>query len=282
MIVSTAWIKEYTDLPNLPPKELAEHITLCVCEVEQVLPDPWEANELLLDIDNKSLTHRPDLWGHYGMAREFAAVFQCPLKPFYSGHLQNQKSFGPVSVRIEPDSCCLGFEGLSMDGIKIRQSPDWMRHRLAACGLRALNNITDISNYVMLETGMPLHIFDRAKIRGGRIIVKPGENSCSLTTLDGTERSLDVEDTLIFDQVGPISIAGVMGGLESAVTSGTTHPEHFPLAFGPSRSWIQAMYPVGRILARMLKMLFLLHVRPVPKSEGKVKSIQAAESLSFP
>ncbi len=71
MIISTAWIKEYTDLPNLSFQEIALGITLCVCEVEQVLPDPHNLNEALLDIDNKSLTHRPDLWGHYGMARNF-------------------------------------------------------------------------------------------------------------------------------------------------------------------------------------------------------------------
>ncbi len=226
MIISTAWIKDYVDLPDIPPEVLARHITLAVCEVEQVLPDPWEEHEVLLEIDNKSLTHRPDLWGHYGMAREFATVFQRPLKPFNSrnlrGRVEEKREPGPVTVLIEPRSACLGFTGLSMDGIRITQSPDWMRRRLTVCGLRALNNITDISNYVMLETGMPLHIFDRARIRGDKIVVRLAGESCHLTTLDGVERGLASDDTLIYDAQGPISIAGVMGGFGSAVTSGTS------------------------------------------------------------
>ena len=226
MIISTAWIKEYTDLPNLSFQEIALGITLCVCEVEQVLPDPHNPNEALLDIDNKSLTHRPDLWGHYGMAREFSAVFKCPLKPLPFRDLQEypgtKNAPGPVSVRVAQGSGCLGFEGLCMDNIKVGPSPAWMQQRLVACGLRSLNNITDISNYVMLETGMPLHIFDRAKIRGSRITVKPAQKKCALTTLDKTQRHIEPGDTLIYDELGPLSIPGVMGGLDSSVTCGTT------------------------------------------------------------
>ena len=234
MIISTAWIKEYVDLPDLSIEEIALGITLCVCEVEQVLPDPQNSNEALLDIDNKSLTHRPDLWGHYGMAREFAAVFKCLLKPFPCPDLQvpsgtenvpvptSDPASGPVSVQAAPGSGCRGFEGLCMDDIKVSPSPAWMQQRLAACGLRALNNITDISNYVMLETGIPLHIFDRAKIRSDRIIVKSAPQKCVLTTLDKAQRHIEPGDILIYDHKGPLSVAGVMGGLDSAVTSHTT------------------------------------------------------------
>jgi phenylalanyl-tRNA synthetase beta chain len=179
--------------------------------------------DILLDIDNKSLTHRPDLWGHFGMAREFAAVFGEELKHPYdekwekalSSKFSNDKA--PVSIEIGPDTSCLGFSGISIDNVKVQESPDWMKERLESCGLRSINNIVDISNYVMLELGHPLHIFDRDTILGGKIVVRRAGDDKKFITLDEVERDLIPSDTLVCDAERSSSIAGIMGGLESGV-----------------------------------------------------------------
>ena len=184
--------------------------------------------DVLLDIDNKSLTHRPDLWGHFGMAREFAAVFGETLKHPYNEKWEKALSEkftsdeSPVKITVHPDSSCLGFSGISVDNVTVQDSPDWMKERLEACGLRAINNIVDISNYVMLELGHPLHIFDRETIRGGRIIVRRAGEDNKFTTLDEVERELVPDDTLVCDGERASSIAGIMGGLDSGVKESTS------------------------------------------------------------
>jgi len=185
--------------------------------------------DVLLDIDNKSLTHRPDLWGHYGMAREFAAVFEEELKKPYGEGWEKELSAKftdekpPVTLDVNPDSACLGFSGISVDNVTVKESPQWMKERLEACGLRAINNIVDISNYVMLELGHPLHIFDRDTIKGGKIIVRrAGDLDKTFTTLDEVERELISSDTLVCDAERASSIAGIMGGLESGVKESTS------------------------------------------------------------
>lgn len=259
-------------------------------------PDtPAAADDLILDIDNKSLTHRPDCWGHYGLAREFAAIFSRPFRDRFSpewaaslkerisadgaaagghgegvggagrgmaggpgegpaeseagsgserpgGPAENATGKGtgggitegpgaagageaPVSVHVDPDSSNLGFLGLSINidpGVSTGVSPPWMRRRLAAAGMRPINAVVDISNYVMLETGIPNHIFDRAAIRGGRIVVRRAGADQDFTTLDGQKRRLLASDTLVCDAERPLAAAGVMGGLESSVGADTT------------------------------------------------------------
>ena len=184
--------------------------------------------DVLLDIDNKSLTHRPDLWGHFGMAREFAAVFGEKLNYPYDSAWEKSLSEkftsdnAPVSIEVDSDSSCLGFSGISVDNVIIQDSPDWMKERLEACGLRAINNIVDISNYVMLELGHPLHIFDRDTIKGGKIIVRRAGSDSTFTTLDEVERTLIPSDTLVCDAERSSSIAGIMGGLDSGVKESTS------------------------------------------------------------
>ena len=203
-------------------------------------PDtPAAADDLILDIDNKSLTHRPDCWGHYGLAREFAAIFSRPFRDRFSpewaaslkerisadGAAERGTGDAPVSVHVDPDSSNLGFLGLSINidpGVSAGVSPPWMRRRLAAAGMRPINAVVDISNYVMLETGIPNHIFDRAAIRGGRIVVRRAGADQDFTTLDGQKRRLLASDTLVCDAERPLAAAGVMGGLESSVGADTT------------------------------------------------------------
>jgi phenylalanyl-tRNA synthetase beta chain len=183
--------------------------------------------DIILDIDNKSLTHRPDLWGHYGMAREFSAIFETPLKnrfsPEWAAKLkQNYTSDkSPVTPRFEGESAGLAYFGLSLTNIVVGESPEWLKSRLLACGLRSINNIVDISNYVMLELGMPLHIFDRVLIKGSEVVIKKLGTEAKFKTLDETERTLVAGDTVISDSEGPLVLAGIMGGLNSGVSSST-------------------------------------------------------------
>ncbi len=183
--------------------------------------------DILLDIDNKSLTHRPDLWGMYGMAREFASVYDCELKNPFSGKWMEKfkkmytKDKSPVVPVIDGECSCLGYYGLSVENIKVGESPDWMKRRLLALGHRSINNIVDISNYVMLELGIPLHIFDRDLIKGDRLIIKRAEKEEKFVTLDEIERNLVPSDTVIGDDKETLVLAGIMGGLSSGVTENT-------------------------------------------------------------
>ncbi len=186
-----------------------------------------ESPDILLDIDNKSLTHRPDLWGHYGMAREFSAIFHQPLKnPFNKPWEKKQKDLfdnrdAPVKVILEGESACLGYLGLTVENISVSESPDWMQRRLKAVGLRPINSIVDISNYVMLELGHPNHIFDRKMIEGNKVVIKRVERDEKFLTLDEIYRDLIPSDTVICDDKKTLVLAGIMGGLNSGVNSDT-------------------------------------------------------------
>ncbi|MBL6990814.1 MAG: phenylalanine--tRNA ligase subunit beta [Bacteriovoracaceae bacterium] len=186
-----------------------------------------ESVDTLLDIDNKSLTHRPDLWGHYGMAREFATIFEKTLKNPFSDEWSTQLEklytlqSSPITLQVDPDCSCLAYFGLSINGVKVEDSPIWMQKRLKAVGLRPINNIVDISNYVMLELGIPLHIFDQDKIKGGKLIIQRMKKEDSFKTLDEIERKLLPSDTVICDNSGPLVLAGIMGGQSSEIDDQT-------------------------------------------------------------
>lgn len=183
--------------------------------------------DTILDIDNKSLTHRPDLWGHFGMAREFGAIFETPLKNKFTKEWATglKKHFtldsSPIKVRLDGESAALAYYGLSLTNVAVGESPEWLKARLKACGLRSINNIVDVSNYVMLELGMPLHIFDRDLISGNEVIVKRLNSETVFKTLDEVDRKLETGDTVISDTKGPLVLAGIMGGLHSGVASST-------------------------------------------------------------
>ncbi|MFG1483310.1 phenylalanine--tRNA ligase subunit beta [Halobacteriovorax sp. HFRX-2_2] len=187
-----------------------------------------QTKDVLLDVDNKSLTHRPDLWGHFGIAREFATIFDNELKnPFSDSWAADLKAkfsndAAPIKIKVEEDTSCLGYFGLSLDNVKVGESPAWMKRRLQAVGLRPINNIVDISNYVMLELGIPLHIFDREKIKGDTVVISSLKAETEFTTLDEEKRKLVAGDTVIGDSEKPLVLAGIMGGLNSGVDESTT------------------------------------------------------------
>ena len=182
--------------------------------------------DTIIDVDNKSLTHRPDLWGHHGLAREFATAFDSEFKdPYGLEWFSDQESKlgsenSPITPSVDEDTSCTAYLGLSIDNVKIEESPRWMKTRLEAVGLRAINNMVDIGNYVMLELGLPMHIFDRDKIKGELKISQVKSNE-SFVTLDDMERQLVPGDTVIRDDEKNLVIAGIMGGANSGVDETT-------------------------------------------------------------
>ncbi len=170
--------------------------------------------------------NRPDALSHLGIARELAAWFKLPLKypqeKFRgdAGSAARPDLLRNVSVH-SPEDCPL-YTAHIISGIKIGPSPDWMQRRLAAVGLRPINNVVDVGNYVMLETGQPLHAFDAKKLGGNEIVVRRATEGEKLTTLDGKERTLTSQMLVIADAQKPVVVAGIMGGENSGVSADTT------------------------------------------------------------
>ncbi|MCX8124126.1 MAG: phenylalanine--tRNA ligase subunit beta [Spirochaetes bacterium] len=182
-----------------------------------------EKIDVRLEIDNKSITHRPDLWSHTGFAREIAALFKRPFKyPVNYDIAKDFKSMETLIVTIKNPEGAPRYCGLVVNNITIKESPDWLKARVEAIGMRPINNIVDITNYVMAELGEPMHAFDRAKLRGNEIIVRFAKDGEHLMTLDGQEHILTSEDIVIADSGGAIALAGVMGGGNSEIEDTTT------------------------------------------------------------
>ncbi|MBU4331964.1 phenylalanine--tRNA ligase subunit beta, partial [Patescibacteria group bacterium] len=225
MYLSLNWLKDFIDIPkSLSPEELGLKLTMHTVEVDSV---EKQLKDVIYDIDNKSITHRPDLWSHYGMAREIAAFLDVKLKKYNANttnlyaNTTNQKM--RIDVKIEDEKLCPRYMAVAVSGIKVEPSPEWMRERLIAAGSRPINNIVDITNYVMLELGQPLHAFDFSKISNDiKIIVRKAKQDEVIETLDGEKRRLDEEMLVIADKNKPIAIAGVMGGANSEVDGATT------------------------------------------------------------
>jgi phenylalanyl-tRNA synthetase beta chain len=175
--------------------------------------------EEVLDVEPTG--NRPDLFSVYGIAREVAALLDGELAPM-PGVDPPRDGDEPVEVRVEDLEGCPRYIGRLFRDVRIAPSPMWLKARLKASGVRSISNVVDVTNYVMLALGSPLHAFDYATLRGGMVIVrraKPGEE---LRTLDGTLRKLDPEDLVIADAEGPIALAAIMGGAETEVTESTT------------------------------------------------------------
>ncbi len=177
-------------------------------------------NDIIIDIENKTLTHRPDLWGHYGIAREVAAITNEKLKPVET-HQKYPSSKAPISVEVTAKDLCRRYLAVTIDNIKVEPSPDWLRTALENTGNKSINNIVDATNFVMLELGNPLHAFDTTKIKD-TIIVRTAKKGEKLETLNEGERELDDTMLVIADKEKPMALAGIMGGLDSGITENTT------------------------------------------------------------
>jgi phenylalanyl-tRNA synthetase beta chain len=179
--------------------------------------------DVRLNIDNKSITHRPDLWGHQGFAREIAALMGKEFKePADKTILSNITSKDNLKVSIKNSDASPRYSAMVVKNIKIAPSPDWLKAAVTALGMRPINNIVDITNYVMAEIGEPMHAFDRKKLKGDEITVRLAAKDEKIITLDGRSHDLTTEDIVIADASGPIALAGVMGGGNSEVEDSTT------------------------------------------------------------
>ena len=211
MIVTYNWLKEWIDFDltwdSLP--SVLRSLGIGVDKVEK------KDNDIVYDLE--ITPNRPDLLGVLGIAREISAYTGNPLKKRISEY--SFKGEPKLEVDIEDSADCARYILASIDGIEIKESPEWIKRKLEFAGLRSVNNIVDISNYVMLELGHPLHIFDKAHI--DRIIVRRGRRGESILTLDGNEVALDEDILLICNSKEPIAIAGIIGGEHSGVKEDT-------------------------------------------------------------
>ncbi|HBW74081.1 MAG: Phenylalanine-tRNA ligase beta subunit [Candidatus Magasanikbacteria bacterium GW2011_GWA2_45_39] len=179
----------------------------------------------ILEIDNKSLSNRPDLWGYTGIAREVSALFKAPLAFKVPPAIKKGKGI-TLHVSVQDTIACPRYTAVALKGVKVVPSPAWMQERLHASGVRPINAIVDVTNYVMLEIGQPMHAFDYDAIKDARgtveIVVRPAKQGEEFTTLDGHKHTLHDKMLLIANKTRAVAIAGVMGGDLSAVAD-TTH-----------------------------------------------------------
>lgn len=181
--------------------------------------------DVVLEVDNKSLTNRPDLFGHYGFAREAYAVLrnQDKMKMKISPYPQKKLTYGKEKLNIEVDSQnCRRYSAVKLSNVKVESSPLWLQQRLQKVGVRPINNIVDITNYVMYELGQPLHAFDACAIEGNKIIVRQAKKGERLAALDTKTYELSEQDLVIADRGKPVAIAGIMGGEHFSITEQTT------------------------------------------------------------
>ena len=184
------------------------------------LADALELNDIILEIDNKSMTNRPDLWGHYGIAREIAALYDLPLRelaPFTC-----DKSDADLQLTIEDPQRCPRFTASYLEGLSVKPAPFKMQSRIWRTGMRPINALVDITNYVMLATGQPTHAYDADCIHGHHLIARRAQEGEKLSLLNGKELTLDREDLVIADEAGTVGLAGVMGGSRDSILP-TTH-----------------------------------------------------------
>ncbi|MGH9645193.1 MAG: phenylalanine--tRNA ligase subunit beta, partial [Bryobacteraceae bacterium] len=221
MKFSYNWLRDLVEQLDTPPRELARLITLKTAESEGV---EQHGSDYIIEIDNKSLTHRPDLWGHYGMAREAAAILGRKLiDPVKPAEFPGDTS---VRVSIEDHALCPRYSALAFENVTVKPSTQWLQQRLEAAGLNPINNIVDVTNYVLAEIAQPMHAFDAAKLRGNEIgfeiQVRSARAGETIKALNEESYALEPSNLVIADPGGPVAIAGIIGGADSAISGSTT------------------------------------------------------------
>lgn len=200
-----------------PTKEEAHILDLSDFDAPAGTPlaDALDLNDIILEIDNKSMTNRPDLWGHYGIAREIAALYDLPMKAFprFDRNVENTSGF---HVTVEDAERCPRYLSAQIEGLSVKPAPYQMQSRIWKVGMRPINALVDITNYVMLATGQPTHAFDSDHIAGHVIVRRAGEGE-KLLLLNGKELALSGDDLVIADDAGVVGLAGVMGGAKDSI-----------------------------------------------------------------
>lgn len=220
MLVPYNWLKEYVDF-SLSPEELAEQLTLTGTGVEKIEHLTQGVGEIVFELE--ITPNRPDCLGMIGVAREAAAIVGGKVKIPEIEIAEAEISVAEMAqVEILDADLCPRYAARIITDVTVAPSPRWLQQRLKAAGVRPINNVVDTTNYVMLETGQPLHAFDYEQLSGMKIIIRRAREDEKLITLDGALRQLESEMLVIADWEKPIALAGVMGGINSEVTSKTT------------------------------------------------------------
>ncbi len=190
-------------------------------KVGQSLANNLNFNDTVLEVDNKSLSNRPDLWGHIGMARELSAIFNVKYKQYeFNEKVLRTKIEEKLNIEVQNKELCPRYMSVALSGIKVKESPAWLKEKLVATGLKPINNIVDITNFVMIELGQPMHAFDKKMV--DNIVIRNAEEDEEVLTLDGEKRKLDSEMLVIADSNKVLAIAGIMGGESSEISNETT------------------------------------------------------------
>jgi phenylalanyl-tRNA synthetase beta chain len=210
------WLKEFVDV-TASPTDLRARLSLAGVAVDSI--EETAAGPVL---DAEVTANRPDCLGHLGIAREVAAIYRLPMKPLRPKLKESaEKVADATRVEIQAPDLCGRFTARVLRGVKVQPSPDWLRQGLEAIGEKSINNVVDVTNYVMFELGHPLHAFDFDKLHEHRIIVRRAKPSEKIRTLDGADRTLTKDMCVIADAARAVSIGGVMGGAETEISFST-------------------------------------------------------------
>ena len=217
MKISTNWLKDFVTVT--PPLEgLAERLTMAGLEVKRIEAKP-ELKDTVLEVE--ITTNRPDWLSHLGVAREIRAVENTGLKIPPSQNLEHCPMPPGWRIELKEAEGCPYYTACLIEGVEWRETPDWMQNRLQACGIRSINLIVDITNYVLLEMGQPLHAFDADLLRGKEVQVRRAKPDEVLVTIDGARHALTSDDLVIADNERTVALAGVMGGRDTEVNERT-------------------------------------------------------------
>ena len=222
-----------------------DHSGIIVLPAEAVVGTPAKEyynikSDYVLEVD--ITPNRVDATSHYGVARDLAAYLKQHGKPA-ALQLPSVEAFkiddptSAIRVEVLNEEACLRYTGVTIKGVTVKESPEWLQDRLRMIGLRPINNVVDITNFILHELGQPLHSFDANKIKGGKVIVNTCAEGTKFVTLDGVERTLTARDLMICNAEEPMCIAGVFGGLDSGVTEATTDVFLESACFHPT--WIR-------------------------------------------
>ena len=206
-----------------PPKderEIVDFTELGVeCEAGQNVAEVAGLDDVILEIDNKSLSNRPDLWGHYGVARELAAIYKVPFKALPDELPQGLPEY---QVQIDEPDRCPRYTATKIENVYVKESPAWIKTLITNAGMRPINAIVDITNFVLLAVGQPMHAFDSTHVEGEKIIVRNARAGETLTLLDDKELELNEHTLMICDSVEPMGLAGIKGGKKDSILDTTT------------------------------------------------------------